>query len=98
MKGYKIVKRKFSTAVWPLLAAAAILCAVAPAKAQQKQPNIVFMLMLSLLSASTPSAGAWTHAPQQPSRAQSDPLTTGLGQTRPSWRKRESHFCPLCPQ
>src|SRR6201987_3377662 len=48
MKGYKIVKPKFSTAVWPLLAAAAILCAVAPAKAQEKQPNIVFMLMDNL--------------------------------------------------
>ena len=48
MKGYKIVKRKFSTAVWPLLTAAAILCAVVPAKAQEKNPNIVFMLMDNL--------------------------------------------------
>src|SRR5258707_14147849 len=48
MKGYKIVNRKFSTAVRPLLAAAAILCAVAPAKAAEKEPNIVFMLMDNL--------------------------------------------------
>ena len=49
MKGYKIVNRKFSTTVfWPLLAAAAILCAVAPAKAAEKEPNIVFMLMDNL--------------------------------------------------
>src|SRR5258708_39872422 len=47
-KGYKIVNRKFSTAVRPLLAAAAILCAVAPAKAAEKEPNIVFMLMDNL--------------------------------------------------
>ena len=40
------MNRKFSTAVWPLLAAAApaMLCAVAPAKAADKEPNIVFML------------------------------------------------------
>jgi len=43
-KGYKIVNRKFSIAVWPLLAAAAILCVVAPAKAAEDKPNIVFML------------------------------------------------------
>jgi hypothetical protein len=49
MKGYKIVNRKLSATVWPLLAAA-ILCAVAPAKASEKKPNaekrpnIVFML------------------------------------------------------
>ena len=48
MKGYKIVNRKFSTAVRPLLAAAAILCAVAPAKAAEKEPNIVFMLVDNL--------------------------------------------------
>src|SRR6184192_3564701 len=48
MKGYRIVKRKFSTAVWPLLAAAAILCAVVPAKAAEKEPNIVFMLVDNL--------------------------------------------------
>src|SRR5262245_60112944 len=48
MKGYKIVNRKFSTIVWPLLAAAAIFCAVAPAKAAEKEPNIVFMLMDNL--------------------------------------------------
>src|SRR5712664_2277452 len=34
--------------VWQLLAAAAILCAVAPAKAAEKKPNIVFMLMDNL--------------------------------------------------
>src|SRR5262249_19652050 len=48
MKGFKIVNRKFSTIVWRLLAAATILCAVPPAKAQQKKPNIVFMLMDNL--------------------------------------------------
>jgi len=48
MRGYKIVNRKFSTAIWPLLAAAAILCAVAPAKAAEKKPNIVVMLMDNL--------------------------------------------------
>src|SRR6266436_1482458 len=48
MKGYKIMIRKFSTTVWPLLAAAAILCAVAPAKAAEKDPNIVFILMDNL--------------------------------------------------
>jgi hypothetical protein len=32
----------------PLLAAAAILCAVAPATAAEKEPNIVFMLMDNL--------------------------------------------------
>src|SRR5215471_14088104 len=41
-------KRKFSTTAWLLLAAAAILCAVAPAQAQEKNPNIVFMLMDNL--------------------------------------------------
>src|SRR5262252_5290145 len=40
--------RKFSTTAWLLLAAAAILCAVAPAQAQEKNPNIVFMLMDNL--------------------------------------------------
>src|SRR5215831_9127264 len=40
--------RKFSTTAWSLLAAAAILCAVAPAKAQEKKPNIVFMLVDNL--------------------------------------------------
>ena len=40
--------RKFSTTVWSLLAAAAVLCAVAPAKAQEEKPNIVFMLMDNL--------------------------------------------------
>src|SRR5262245_55627442 len=48
MKGYKVVNRKFSATVWPLLAAAAILCALAPAKAQEKNPNIVFMLVDNL--------------------------------------------------
>src|SRR5215831_14012124 len=48
MKGYKLVNRKFSTTAWSLLAAAAILCAVAPAKAQEKNPNIVFMLVDNL--------------------------------------------------
>jgi hypothetical protein len=42
------VNRKFSTTVWPPLAAAATLCAAAPAKAQEKKPNIVFMLMDNL--------------------------------------------------
>jgi hypothetical protein len=42
------MNRKFSTTVSPLLAAAAILCAVAPAKAAGKEPNIVFMLMDNL--------------------------------------------------
>ena len=42
------MNRKFSTIVWLLLAAAAILCAVAPAKAAEKKPNIVFMLMDNL--------------------------------------------------
>jgi len=45
MKGYKIVTRKFSIAV---LAAAAIFCVVAPAKAAEEKPNIVFMLMDNL--------------------------------------------------
>src|SRR5262249_61628087 len=40
--------RKFSTTGWSLLAAAAILCALAPAKAQEKNPNIVFMLVDNL--------------------------------------------------
>src|SRR5262249_60496698 len=40
--------RKFSTTAWLLLAAAAILCAVAPAQAREKNPNIVFMLMDNL--------------------------------------------------
>jgi Sulfatase len=50
MKGHNIVNRKFSTAAWPLLAAAAILCAVAPAKAaeQKPNPNIVFMFVDNL--------------------------------------------------
>ena len=48
MEEYKIVNRKFSTTIWPLLAAAAILCAVAPAKAEEKKPNIVFMLVDNL--------------------------------------------------
>src|SRR4026209_719070 len=48
MKGYKVVNRKFSTTVWLILAAAPILCVVAPAKAQEKKPNIVFMLMDNL--------------------------------------------------
>ena len=42
------MNRKFSTIVWLLLAAGAILCAVAPAKAAEKKPNIVFMLMDNL--------------------------------------------------
>ncbi|HEX8896497.1 MAG TPA: sulfatase-like hydrolase/transferase, partial [Terriglobales bacterium] len=48
MKGNKIVNRKLSTTTYPLLAVAAILCAVAPAKAQEKKPNIVVMLMDNL--------------------------------------------------
>src|SRR5258706_15557453 len=48
MKGCKIMNRTFSATVWSLLAAAAILCAVAPAKAAEKEPNIVFMLMDNL--------------------------------------------------
>ncbi len=48
MKGLKIVNGKFTTTIWPLLAGAAILCAVAPAKAADKKPNIVFMLMDNL--------------------------------------------------
>src|SRR5262249_19934699 len=48
VKGYRIVNRKISTAIWPLLIAAAILCAIAPAKAAEKKPNIVFMLMDNL--------------------------------------------------
>jgi arylsulfatase len=48
MKGCKIMNRKFSTIVWPLLAMAAIRCAVAPAIAAEKKPNIVFMLMDNL--------------------------------------------------
>jgi hypothetical protein len=39
------MNRKFSTIAWLLLTAAATLCAVAPAKAAEKKPNIVFMLM-----------------------------------------------------
>ena len=42
------MNRKCSTVVWLLLAAAAILCAVTPAKAAEKKPNIVFMLMDNL--------------------------------------------------
>jgi arylsulfatase len=44
------VNHKFTITVWPLLVAAAILCAVAPAQAAEKRPtaekkpNIVFML------------------------------------------------------
>jgi arylsulfatase len=48
MEEYKIVNRKLSTTVWPILAVAAILCAVAPAKAEEKKPNIVFMLVDNL--------------------------------------------------
>jgi hypothetical protein len=48
MKGYKIMVCKFSSTVLPLLAAAAIFSAVAPAKAQEKNPNIVFMLVDNL--------------------------------------------------
>jgi arylsulfatase A-like enzyme len=48
MKGHKIMNRKFSTTVWSLLAAAAMLCAVAPAKAEEKKPSIVLMLMDNL--------------------------------------------------
>ena len=48
MKGCNIVSRKFSTTICTLLAVAAILCAVAPAKAEEKKPNIVFMLMDNL--------------------------------------------------
>ena len=47
-EGYKIMNRKVGSVVWPLLAAAAILCAVAPVKAAEKEPNIVFMLMDNL--------------------------------------------------
>src|SRR5262245_52909896 len=43
MNRYTIVNHTFSTIVRPLLAATAILCAVAPAKAEEKKPNIVFM-------------------------------------------------------
>src|SRR5215471_19916024 len=42
------MNRKFSTIVWLLLAAAAILCALFPAKGEEKKPNIVFMLMDNL--------------------------------------------------
>ena len=42
------MNRTFSTTVRPLLTAAAMLCAVAPAKAQEKKPNIVFMFMDNL--------------------------------------------------
>src|SRR5262245_58960727 len=54
MNVYKIVNRKFSNTVWALLAAAALLCSVAPAKTLEKNPNpektpnIVFMLMDNL--------------------------------------------------
>ena len=48
MKGYEIVNRRFGTTVWPLLAAAAILWAVAPAGAAENKPNIVFMFMDNL--------------------------------------------------
>src|SRR4029077_4571329 len=48
LDGYKIVNRTFRTTVWPLLTATAILGAVAPVKAQEKKPNIVFMLMDNL--------------------------------------------------
>src|SRR5262249_46844010 len=40
--------RKFSTTVCSLLAAAAIICAVTPTKAQENKPNIVFMLVDNL--------------------------------------------------
>ena len=42
------MNHKFSTAIRLLLPAAAMLCAVAPAKAADKEPNIVFMLMDNL--------------------------------------------------
>jgi arylsulfatase A-like enzyme len=48
IKGYKIVNRKLSTTAWPLLAAAAIIFAVAPAKAAEKESNIVFILVDNL--------------------------------------------------
>src|SRR5262245_17204777 len=48
MNGYKIVNRKFNTTVRPLFAAAGILCAIAPTKAAQQPPNIVFVFMDNL--------------------------------------------------
>src|SRR5262245_57463112 len=48
MKGFKIVNGKFSTLAWSLLLAAAIACAFVPVKAQERKPNIVFMLMDNL--------------------------------------------------
>ena len=43
-----ILKQQAPTLCKPLLAAAAIFCAVAPAKAAEKEPNIVFMLVDNL--------------------------------------------------
>src|SRR5215469_10932845 len=43
-----IMNCKFSTILWPLLTAVAIFCAIAPAKAAEKTPNIVFILMDNL--------------------------------------------------
>ena len=42
------MNRTLRTAIWPLLAVTAILCAVAPANAQDKKPNVVVMLMDNL--------------------------------------------------
>src|SRR5262249_15829125 len=47
-KGREVVTRNLSIAVWSLLAAGSILCAVAPANAAEQNPNIVFMLVDNL--------------------------------------------------
>src|SRR5262245_31543639 len=44
----KSTNRIFSVTVWPLMAAASMLFAVAPVTASEKKPNIVFILMDNL--------------------------------------------------
>src|SRR5262249_3700763 len=48
MTGETIVNRTLGTMVRPLLAGVTILCVVASANAEEKKPNIVFMLMDNL--------------------------------------------------
>src|SRR5262245_15981782 len=48
VEGYKIVNGRFRTCVSPLLTVAAMICAVTPVRAEEKKPNIVFMLMDNL--------------------------------------------------
>src|SRR5262249_24834100 len=59
MNRYTIASREFSIAVGRLLAAAVMLCVVAPASAADKKPNIVFMLMDNLGYGELGVYGGW---------------------------------------